>query len=78
MEEIIKEKEVIIEKCCDGKRNKSSCGACGGGAYGLAFVGALVYYIQHAQSFMEGVFGFFKALAWPAILIYKLLELLVK
>lgn len=42
--------------------------------YGLAFLGALVYFIQHANSFGEGVLGFLKALIWPAYLIYKVLE----
>ncbi len=47
-----------------------------GGVYGLAFIGAAVYYIQHAETFWWGVWGFIKALLWPAFLIYKLLELL--
>ncbi len=47
-----------------------------GGIYGLAFIGAAVYFIQHAASFWGGVLGFFKALFWPAILMYKLLEFL--
>jgi hypothetical protein len=47
-----------------------------GSIYGMAFIGALVYYIQHATTFWFGVLGFFKALFWPAMLIYKLLELL--
>lgn len=47
-----------------------------GGIYGLAFIGAAVYFIQHATSFWGGVLGFFKALFWPAILMYKLLEFL--
>ncbi len=59
---------------------RESSGAAGagvsGGAYGLAFIGALVYYIQHATSFLDGVLGFLKALIWPAILVYKLLEFL--
>lgn len=33
-----------------------------GTIYGLGVVGALVYYIQHATSFLTGVLGFFKAL----------------
>ena len=78
MEEIKKE-EGCCGGCCDNKSNfKSNCGACGGGIYGLAFIGALVYYIQHAETFWMGVLGFFKALVWPSILIYKLLELLIK
>jgi hypothetical protein len=47
-----------------------------GGIYGLAFIGAAIYFIQHAPTFWAGVFGFFKALFWPAVLMYKLLELL--
>ena len=46
------------------------------GAYGLAFIGAAVYYIQHASTFWEGVLGLLKALVWPAMLVYKLLEFL--
>ena len=44
--------------------------------YGLGFIGALVYYIQHATTFWVGVLGFFKAVFWPAMLAYKLLEYL--
>ena len=47
-----------------------------GGVYGLAFIGALVYYIQHATSFMSGIIGFIKALFWPAVIMYKVLVLL--
>lgn len=46
------------------------------GIYGMAFIGGVVYYIQHATSFWAGVLGFFKALFWPAVLMYKVLELL--
>jgi len=44
--------------------------------YGLAFIGAFIYYIQQATTFWIGVLGFFKALVWPAMLVYKLLEFL--
>lgn len=47
-----------------------------GGAYGLAFLGAAVYYIQHATSFWSGVLGVLQALVWPAMLIYKIMETL--
>lgn len=47
-----------------------------GGAYGMAFIGAAVYYIQHAATLWAGVLGFFKALFWPAVLMHKLLEFL--
>jgi hypothetical protein len=47
-----------------------------GGIYGMAFIGGVVYYIQHATSFWAGVLGIFKAIFWPAVLMYKVLELL--
>ena len=46
------------------------------GIYGMAFLGALVYYVQQATTFWVGVLGFFKAVFWPAVLMYKLLEYL--
>ncbi|MBI5151620.1 MAG: hypothetical protein HZA34_03540 [Candidatus Pacebacteria bacterium] len=42
--------------------------------YGLAFLGSVVYFIQHATTFWEGVLGVGKAVIWPALLAYKLLE----
>ncbi len=47
-----------------------------GGIYGMAFIGAAIYFIGHATSFWVGVLGFFKALFWPAVIMYKVLELL--
>ncbi len=44
--------------------------------YGLGFLGALVYYIGHAATFWLGVLGFFKAIVWPAMLVYELLKYL--
>lgn len=44
--------------------------------YGIAFIGALVYYLQHATSFGDGLLGFLKALVWPAFLVYKSMEFL--
>ena len=61
--------------------DQQSCkGEAGGGAlggfYGLAFIGAAVYYIQNATSFFNGVVGFFKAMVWPAFLIYNFMDFL--
>ncbi len=53
-------------------KNEKACG----GFYGLAFVGAAVYFIQHSTSFWGGVLGLLKAIVWPAILMYKLLDYL--
>ena len=44
--------------------------------YGMAFIGAAIYFLQHAGTFWGGVLGFFKAIFWPAVLVYKLLEFL--
>ncbi len=58
----------------DWKGMRSSAG--GGAVYGLGLVGAAFYFIQHATTFEEGVLGVLKAIVWPAIVIYKVLELM--
>jgi len=63
-----------MEECDDKKGIHNH--ATSGGIYGLAFIGAAVYFIQHAASFWEGVLGFLQAMVWPAVLIYKLLDFL--
>ena len=42
-----------------------------GAVYGLGFIGAAVYFISQATTFWMGVWGFCKAVVWPAILVYK-------
>jgi hypothetical protein len=62
--------------CCNkGGGSMKSCGGAGA-LYGLGFIGAVIFYIQHATTFWVGVVGVLKAIVWPAFLIYKLLELL--
>jgi hypothetical protein len=51
-------------------------GGASGGFYFMVFIGALVYYLQHATTFWTGVVGFCKAVVWPAILMYRVMELL--
>lgn len=63
------------------KKEKCEChhhgATAGGGAvYGLGFIGAAVYYLQHAATFWQGVLGVLRAIVWPAFLIYKVLGLL--
>jgi hypothetical protein len=60
--------------CCGSKKFKGQ--GAGGGVYGLAFVGAAVYYLQHSATFWAGVLGILKAVVWPAFLVYKLLAFL--
>lgn len=45
--------------------------ASSGAVYGLGFVGAAVYFITHATGFWMGAVGFFKAMVWPAFLVYE-------
>ena len=55
----------------------SNGAAAGGGAvYGLGFIGAVVYFIQTATGFWDGVLGVLQALVWPAFLVYNLLKVL--
>jgi hypothetical protein len=53
--------------------------ASNGGASGiwlLGFIGALVYYLHyHSGSFGLVLIAIFKALVWPAYLVYYLLQL---
>lgn len=51
-------------------------GGVSSGIYGLAFLGALVYYLQHAATFGAGALGVVKALFWPAVLVYNIMEYL--
>jgi hypothetical protein len=42
----------------------------------LGFIGAFIYYIVQATGFWMAVAGFFKAIVWPAFLVYELFEYL--
>lgn len=48
----------------------------GGAIYGLGMIGALIYFMQHANSFLTVIYGIVKAIFWPAVVVYKVLELL--
>jgi len=56
-------------------KSKFKCGQ-SGSIYGLGLIGAAVFYISQAPSFWLGVWGFIKALLWPAFLVYELLHYL--
>jgi hypothetical protein len=58
----------------DGSRG--AAGAGGGAVYGLGIIGALVYFIQTASGFWDGVYGVFQSIVWPAYLVYELLHFL--
>jgi hypothetical protein len=44
--------------------------------YAIGLIGAWVYYIGGATTPEEKIRGFFKAFAWPGILVYKLFKFL--
>lgn len=46
----------------------------GGMVYFVGFIGALIYFIQTADGFWDGVLGVLQAIVWPAYVVYKLLE----
>jgi hypothetical protein len=48
----------------------------GNAVYGLGLIGAAIFFIQHSATFWAGVLGLLKAIVWPAIILYKLLEFL--
>ncbi len=66
--------------CC--KKEWRKCGrgrgggAGGGALYGIGVIGALFYFLQHATTVSMWVIGIVKALFWPALIVYKSLELL--
>ena len=44
--------------------------------YGLGLIGACVYYLSHATTFLIGALGILKGIVWPALLVYELLKYL--
>ena len=58
--------------------NTSNNGAAAstGAVYGLGLFGAVIYYIQSASGFFDGLIGCVKALFWPGFLVYELMKFL--
>lgn len=50
--------------------------ASSGAIYRLGVIGSMVYFLQHATTFLEGVLGMGKVVFWPALAAYKVLGLL--
>ena len=78
---MIKEKQTQTEKheCCQdvfkkGKHHHSNCN-CGQSSalYGLGVIGALFYFLQNAATFTAVIVGIFKAIFWPAFVIFRVL-----
>lgn len=60
---------------CDGEK-KIRIEKSGGALYGMGVLGAALYFIHTSAGFWAGVLGIVKAFFWPAILVYKVLELI--
>lgn len=46
----------------------------GGVVYGLGFVGAVIYFVQHAVGLWPILLAILKAIVWPTFIVYKLLQ----
>jgi hypothetical protein len=57
-----------------GRGARGGAVAGGGAVYGLGLIGALVYFIQSATSFWDGLYGVFQSVVWPAYLVYGALH----
>jgi hypothetical protein len=68
----IKEKfKLFSSQCCKSGNGGGTSSA----VYGLGFIGALVFYLQHAPDVGSALLGVLKALVWPAIMVYHLVGL---
>lgn len=47
-----------------------------GAIYGIGVLGALVYFLQHATTLLSGIIGISKAIFWPGVIVFKVLEML--
>jgi hypothetical protein len=62
-----------VQRAHTDKKVDRGAQAGGGAVYGLGLIGAAVYFIQHATSLGDGLFGILKAILWPAFLVYQAL-----
>ena len=62
------------EWCKEKSNNNNASHGTIGALYFVGFIGALVYWIQTAESFSTIITGILKAMVWPAYIVYKLLE----
>lgn len=70
------EKSCECKHSCMPKHHPIHRGQVGGGIYCFAMIGAAVYFIERADTFWMGVLGILKAIIWPALVIYKVLNIL--
>jgi len=62
--------------CKDWHHHHYHGGHGGGGAvYGLGVIGALFYFLQHAVTVSDYLWGILRAFFWPAFAVFKLLTI---
>lgn len=54
--------------------NKVVTNSSSNAVYGMGFIGALIYYLSHADSFWTGLIGIIKSIFWPGFLVYEALS----
>lgn len=64
----------MAEHSTKAKKHVDRASDGGGAVYGIGLIGALIYFIQAADSFWEVLLGILQAIIWPAYVVYKLLE----
>lgn len=52
----------------------TASGGATGSFFFFSWIGALVYFVQQADGFWEGVLGILKSFVWPAFLAYEALK----
>ncbi len=58
--------------------NNAGAAAGSGAIYGLGVFGALVWFWQQADGFLEHVWAIFEGLFWPAFMVYRAFEALAR
>ncbi|QQS22478.1 hypothetical protein IPM09_05150 [Candidatus Saccharibacteria bacterium] len=58
------------------RKSRRNYSGSGNAVYSLGVLGALVYYISTASGFWVGVLGVFKAIVWPAFVVYEIMKML--
>jgi hypothetical protein len=48
----------------------------GDAIYAVGIIGAAVYFIEHATTVWMGALGLLKAVFWPGLVVYRVMELL--
>ena len=67
-------KTVQMDCECNSYHHKG--GNTGNAVYGLGMIGTAYYFLQSASNFTDVVMGIVQAIFWPAILVYRALQLL--